>query len=222
MSSVKCLSCGLVNFGTQSECRRCGAALRLDCGDGGDANPRGGLKKKIAKSALRIFALAGSLLFIGYASLIATSDPARLEQKPFIDRAIEILETKGFAREAFVLRHIVRFRASDNWWNRKVGHESAYAATNFPFEVVTLYPPFFDQPVDDVERASILLHEACHLLGSGEHGAFESAWRRKTQLGWTRDKYEGSLVWTNVREATMQYAPELFQCGQDHRSDCVE
>src|SRR5262249_33556340 len=183
---------------------------------------KSGFKKKLLKSAIRIFALAGFILFIGYASLIATSDPAALEQKQVVDRAIDVLEKQGFGSEVFILRHLVFYRVTDNWWNKKVGHDSAYASTNFPFEIVTLYPPFFDQPVDDVERATILLHEAYHLSGRSEPAACEGTWRDKQKLGWTKEKYQSTVVWINVKDATMQYAPQLFQCGPDHKSDCIE
>jgi hypothetical protein len=53
-------------------------------------------------------------------------------------------------------RRVVSFRRTDNWWNRYVGHPTAYEATNFPFAVMTIYPTFFKYPVDDIERATIL------------------------------------------------------------------
>jgi hypothetical protein len=104
----------------------------------------------------------------------------------------------------------------------QTGHKEAYAATNFPFEIVTLYSEFFDVATDDTERAAILLHEAHHLLGSGEEQALESTWRERGRLGWTADAYSGSKVWKNTRELTQNYVPKLFQCGSDQRSDCME
>jgi hypothetical protein len=50
------------------------------------------------------------------------------------------------------VRTVVSYRRTDNWWNQYVGHHAAYAATNFPFGVVTLYPAFFRYAVDDTER----------------------------------------------------------------------
>ncbi|MEJ7712562.1 MAG: hypothetical protein WKF84_22620 [Pyrinomonadaceae bacterium] len=121
-----------------------------------------------------------------------------------------------------MLGNLVRYRASDSWWNNWVGHETAYAATNFPFEVITIYKEFHDAPVDDTERAAILLHESYHLLGYGEPGAFENVWRSKSQLGWTADRYGQTRVWLTVREGTQRHAPHLFTCGSKGNSDCVD
>jgi hypothetical protein len=65
------------------------------------------------------------------------------------------------------------FRANDNWLNASVEKENAYAATNYPFEIVTIYPDFFRFTVDDTERAAILLHEAQHLKGKDEKESYE-------------------------------------------------
>src|SRR5258708_4539395 len=89
-------------------------------------------------------------------------------QREELRKAIAVLEQHGFNRETFILKRLTAFRGTDNWWNRYIGHRDAYAATNFPFEVVTLYPEFFTVPVDDTERASVLLHESNHLMGGGE------------------------------------------------------
>jgi len=155
-------------------------------------------------------------------SLLITSEDLGFDQRQIVQKAIAILGQKNFAREAFVLDHLTTYRETDNWWNRYVGHHDAYAATNFPFEVVTLYPEFFDVAVDDNERAVILLHEACHLFGSGEDAALEKTWRQKERLDWTADKYAQTRVWKNTRELTMNRVPTLFQCGPDGRSDCVK
>ncbi len=167
-------------------------------------------------------ALVLTILLILYLSLLATSDAINSEQRLMVNRAIDVIEQKGFGQEAFVLRHLTSFRATDNWWNRWVGHDDAYAATNFPFEVVTLYPDFFNIPKDDVERAAILLHETYHLYGRGEETAFKGVWRTKQRLGWTRAVYGESRVWKNVSESTTNFAPQFFQCGEDKRSDCFE
>ena len=103
-----------------------------------------------------------------------------------------------------------------------VGHHDAYAATNFPFEVLTLYPEFFQHSVDDNERAAILLHETYHLLGSGEQAALEGVWRNKQRLGWTAEKHSQTKVWINTRDLTMARVPNLFSCGQDGKSDCTQ
>jgi hypothetical protein len=115
-----------------------------------------------------------------------------------------------------------QFRTDDNWWNAYVGHADAYAATNFPFEVVTLYPEFFTQAVDDTERAAILLHEARHAAGAGEESACASVWRDRLRLGYTRERYGHTEVWRNIAENTRKYAPAHFTCGEDGRRDCVE
>jgi hypothetical protein len=213
-----------MNFAGAVDCRRCGVSLIGPPESAADASveDKPGVKKKIIKSALRVFGLAGFILFFWYASLIGTSEPVVLDQKEIVNRAINVLEQRGFANEVFALRHFVYYRATDNWWNRRVGHESAFASTNFPFEVMTLYPAFFEQPVDDVERAAILLHEAYHLFGYKEEGAVEGVWRDKKKLGWTKEKYANTTIWTNVKASTQEYAPHLLQCGPDHRSDCTE
>jgi hypothetical protein len=225
MASKKCYECGLMNFASASSCKRCDAPLGFPGSVGAETievEKKSSLRKVILKSLLRISALAGFILFVSYATLLSTSEPVVLEQKEIVFKAITVLDQKGFAREAFVLRHLVYYRSTDNWWNRRVGHASAYAATNFPFEVVTLYPSFFINSTDDVERASILLHEAHHLFGRGEERAYEEVWRNKGQLGWTKEKYSHTAVWNNVMTETAQYVPELFGCGPDKKSDCIE
>lgn len=180
------------------------------------------LQKRLVRSILEVFAAVAFLLFLGYASLIGTSDPITSEQREVVDRAIAVLDRRGFEREAFFLRRLVRYRSTDNWWNRRVGHDTAFAATNFPFQVITLYPPFFDEPVDDIERAAVLLHEAYHLFGFGEEGATSRVWLNKNKLEWTRDKYRHTKVWANVERYTAENAPHLFKCGPKGVSDCTE
>ena len=224
MSGAKCGQCGLMNFGSDGQCRRCSTLLfaqsQVAVSETDEAKPQ--TKKKIIKSLLRVFALAGFLIFLWYASLIGTSEPVVFDQKKVVDNAISVLERQGFDDEVFVLRHLVRYRATDNWLNRKAGHDNAFASTNFPFEIVTLYPPFFDQTKDDVERALVLLHEAYHLFGHGEPEAVEGTWRNKKKLGWTKEIYGNTAVWTSAREATQELAPQLLQCGPDHKADCTE
>jgi hypothetical protein len=162
------------------------------------------------------------LLFAAYMSLLLTSEDLPYERRQSVKSAIAVLEQKGFTRQAFVLSHLVKYRATDNWWNGYVGHQSAYAATNFPFEVVTLYPEFFDTAVDDTERAAILLHESHHLFGSGEPAALEGVWRSKQQLGWTAARYGATKVWANTRDLTAISVPVLFSCGSDGHGDCTQ
>jgi hypothetical protein len=155
-------------------------------------------------------------------SLLLTSDALGSNQQLSVTRAIALLKQRGFSKEAFVLGNLVNYRVTDNWWNSYVGHHEAYAATNFPFEVVTLYAPFFDAAVDDTERAVILLHESHHLIGRGEEAALEGVWHVKQRLGWTADQYGRTKVWRNTREWTMSSVPTLFHCGSDGHSDCVQ
>ena len=222
----KCLQCGLVNFANDENCRRCGAALN----PGGAieehsiesaASEGKGKKRSLGQRLLWVLGMTLLILFMGYMSLLVTSDDLGFDRRQTVTKAIAVLEQKGFTKQAFVLEHLVKYRKTDNWWNRYLGHRDAYAATNFPFEIVTLYPEFFDTAVDDTERAAILLHESYHLFGSGEEAALEGAWREKQRLGWTADKYSQTKVWNNTRELTTSSVPKLFQCGPDGHSDCV-
>lgn len=155
-------------------------------------------------------------------SLLLTAEELGFEQRQAVKQAIAVLQQKGFAKEAFVLGNLVEYRSTDNWWNKSVGHHSAYAATNFPFEVMTLYPEFFNTAVAVTDRAAILLHESIHLYGAGEEAALEGVWRDKQRLGWTGDKYGQTKVWNNTRELTATSLPKLFQCGTDGHSDCIQ
>ena len=87
---------------------------------------------------------------------------------------------------------------------------------------MTIYPDFFKFPVDDTERAAILLHEARHMRGEDEHDAYAFVWKHRKQLGWTRDKYGNSPVWTGVRKQTRDTVPELFVCESNEYKDCTE
>jgi hypothetical protein len=160
-------------------------------------------------------------IFVWSRSLLMTSEPIDSNQRQQVMQATRIIEHAGFSKELAMLRHVANYRATDNWWNLYLGHREAYAATNFPLGVVTLYPPFFNQAVDDTEQAVILLHEAQHLLGSGEDAALALVWREKRRLGWTAEKYEQTRVWKNTREWTEAAAPTLFRCGRDGHSDCA-
>lgn len=213
MNTVKCAHCGLVNFASDAACKRCGRATRRDRDP--DAQADASAASRIPEMALRIGGITLLLLFLWHVSITLTSESASFDQLQAIKRATAVIERQGFAANGFILRYLVRYRASDSWWNNWVGHETAYAATNFPFEVVTLYKEFYETPVDDTERAAILLHESYHLLGYGEPGAFEKVWLNKEQLGWTEERYGHTRVWLTVREATGRHAPHLFICGAD-------
>ena len=171
---------------------------------------------------LWIIGTTSTIVVLAFLSLLVTSDGLTFDQRRLVNDAIAAVEKGGFDRDTTVLRHVVFFRSSENWWNRYVGHENAYAATNFPFAVVTLYPAFFKTPVDATERASILLHESQHVFGVDEGTALQRVWLAKGRLGWTAQNYSRTRVWRNTREWTKDAAPVLFSCGPDQQSDCVE
>jgi hypothetical protein len=216
----------MVNWAEAAACKRCGVtfdagrAARFDVGRGARVLPGGG--RSLLKRVLFIAGAVGAFILAGYVSLRATSEAVTFEQRQAVVRAIDVLERKSFGRRAFVLRHLVSYRATDNWWNRYVGHTDAFAATNFPFEVVTLYPDFFKVPIDDTERAVILLHESYHLAGAGEETAFAEVWREKGKLGWTKNAYVHTPLWRSVRAYTERYVPQHFTCGKTGAEDCFE
>lgn len=221
----KCPSCGLVNAGSDQSCRRCGTLLYQNNTDESYENspvldeepvkPRSLLKRVVW-----IVSATLVLLLVGYVSLLITSDALLPNERDKVQSAIAVLDSAGFTRQVFILKHLTSFRRTDNWWNRSMGHREAYAATNFPFEVVTLYPEFFNQPIDDKERAAVLLHEAFHLTGAGEEAALESTWRSKQRFGWTADRYKQTRVWNSTEQLTRPLFPYMFACGADGKSDC--
>ncbi|HYJ92337.1 MAG TPA: M48 family metalloprotease [Pyrinomonadaceae bacterium] len=157
-----------------------------------------------------------------YCSLIASSAPVRPEDRAAVNRAIKILEDKGFDREVFLLRHTAAFRGSDNWLNNLTKQDNAYAATNFPFQIVTLYTDFYQKAKDDTERAMVLLHEAQHLKGKDEHDAYAYVWQNRARLGWTQISYGTTPSYITIEEQTRENAPELFTCQQKLWNDCTE
>ncbi len=154
--------------------------------------------------------------------MIFTSSPLKPAEKEKVVVAIKILDEKGFSKEVFLLNYLTSFRSNDNWLNASTRLENAYAATNFPFEIMTIYPDFFDYPQDDLERAAILLHEAQHLKGADEKEAYEFVWRNRKQLGWTKENYASSSVWRNVRKQTKEFAPNIFVCEGTELGDCTQ
>ena len=224
-SGRKCASCGLVNASSDESCRRCGGPLTDDepgvrQSKAAPIDDKPDRKRSFLKRLIWVLSATLVILVIWYASLLLSSDGLKPDQMEKVRAAISQLEQRGFKREAFILKHLAVFRSTDNWWNSYVGHRDAYAATNFPFEVVTLYPEFFEIPIDDVERAAVLLHEAAHLMGSGEEAALDSSWREKRRLGWTADKYRQTRVWNATEHLTRSQFPFMFQCGPDGQSDC--
>jgi hypothetical protein len=224
-SRQKCASCGLVNTRSDESCRRCGSPLtdkdpaeqQPDLEAAEETSPQ---KRGFLKRLTWIVGATLIILLICYTSLLISSDGLQPDQREEVQKAIAVLDQHGFNREVFILRHLTVFRGTDNWWNRYVGHRDAYAATNFPFEVVTLYPEFFTVPVDDNERAAVLLHESCHLMGSGEEAALGATWRNKRQLGWTLDRYRQTRLWNATEQLTKAQFPYMFKCGPDGESDC--
>lgn len=157
-----------------------------------------------------------------YGSLVFTARPLSATQYAELDAAITVLERKGFVYEAFKLRNGVVFRSDDHWLNALSPKENAYAATNYPFAIITLYADFFTYPADSTERAAILLHEAMHLDGFSEKEAYDVVWRNRKYLGWTEKAYPESEVLMNIRTQTREYAPHLFVCEFRPYSDCTE
>ena len=139
--------------------------------------------------------------------MIFTSASLKSDEKRQIQNAVALLQEKGFDNEVFLLKYLTNYRANDNWLNASTKFENAYAATNFPFEIMTIYPDFFTFTIDDTERAAILLHEAQHLKGADEKEAYEFVWRNRKILGWTKEKYGNSIIWRNVRKQTQEFAP---------------
>jgi hypothetical protein len=229
LNRIKCTACGLVNFSTSEVCRRCETPLAAS----EDASSPSSLAdqspppltfqdRSFGRWLLWIGTVTVTVLMAAYGSLLATSDPITDQERQLVLDAITVLDNTGFSKEASALRRFVSFRRTDNWWNRHVGHATAYAATNFPFAVITVYPAFFRFPVDDTERASILLHESYHLFGDDEEFALRRVWLAKERLGWTSVRYGHTRVWRNTREWTVGHIPSMFTCGEDGQSDCLE
>jgi hypothetical protein len=225
LSRNKCPDCGLVNAGSDETCRRCGTVLYeeefIEHPSTEAVLPVKRKKRSLLKRLVWIFSATAILLIVFYASLLFSADKPNPDQLVKIQSAIDLIRARGFSNEAFVLNHVASFRTTDNWLNAYVGHRDAYAATNFPFEVVTLYPEFFEVPVDDCERAAVLLHEARHLFGDGEDAALENTWKSKRQLGWTTDKYKQTRVWDATMRLTKARFPYMFECGGDGQTDCL-
>ena len=121
------------------------------------------------------------------------------------------------------MRTAATFRGSDNWLNTHlVTKENAYASTNFPVGIITIYPDFYSKAVDDTERAAVLLHEAQHLKGGDEHAAYEYVWQHRAQLGWTLLSHGTTESYITIEEQTRFEAPELFTCQDRMFKDCTE
>jgi hypothetical protein len=149
-------------------------------------------------------------LVLLYISLVTTSQPVTLYERVDLDAAISLLDRRGFNSEVFLLSNTATFRRSDHWLNKLAIAEPAFASTNFPFQIVTIYPDFFDTASDDTERAMILLHEARHLAGDGEAEAYTFVWNNRARLGWTEESHGDTPLYAMVTEQTRAYAPKLF------------
>jgi hypothetical protein len=216
----KCLNCKLVNFPTAETCLRCQSQLSEIVENKQEIVSEKNhtmLKRAIVCVAMIIFVLLGF-----YVSLVFSAKSLSYEEKQKVNSAIKILEQKGFSKEATMLNYFTVFRGSDNWLNASVEKENAYAATNFPFEIITIYPDFFNKTNDDLERAAILLHEAQHLKGSDEKDAYEYVWRNREKLGWTKEEYGETKLWRAIRKQTKEYAPNLFHCELGELGDCTD
>lgn len=216
-----CPSCQLTNFPNAKQCKRCNFNL-VTVSTENSEQKRTFFKSKLLKRAVVCAAVVIFAVFGFYLSLIGSSKHLTYTEKQIVYRAISILSEKGFADEVFFLNYLTAFRADDNWLNASVPKENAYAATNYPFEIMTLYPDFFTYTVDDTERAAILLHEARHLKGADEKEAYTYVWENRQKLGWTSETHGNSVVWKNVRLQTKEYAPELFTCEGNVFNDCTE
>lgn len=215
----KCHQCGLVNYLTAQNCLRCSSGL----GETENISSNRGFLKStfIRRAAVCVLVIGGTVIGF-YVSLVLSASPLDRDQWKNVHAAIEHLERTGFTRETFLLRQVSVFRSNDNWLNASVEKENAYAATNFPFEIITVYPDFFIYPGDDVERAAILLHEAQHLQGKDEKEACDFVWKNRKRIGWTADKYSRSVVWRETRKLTKEYVPALFVCDVNDYGDCTE
>src|ERR1043166_1439787 len=215
----KCPVCQLTNFPDAKVCVRCGSEVTESLAA---VKKRSGSRIVLRGVVCIVVCLIVVLGF--YLSLIGSAKSLSPDQGYQARKAIAVLNERGFSNEIFLLQYFTVFRSEDNWLNAAVAKENAYAATNFPFEIITIYPDFFTYTIDDTERAAILLHESRHLRGQDEHDAYKFVWEHRKQLGWTKDKYSRSVIWRNVRKQTRENVPELFVCDFNDLefSDCTE
>lgn len=220
----KCPHCQVINFSHVETCIRCNNALSATGMNrlAESRVPQNSLARKIFKRAIVCAIVCVFVIFGFYLSLLFTSKSLDYNEKQTMKRSIGMLEAKGFSGEVFLLRYLASFRGNDNWLNASTRDENAYAATNFPFEILTIYPEFFTVPQDDTERAMILLHEAQHLKGADEREAYEYVWRNRHKLGWTRETHGASKIFLNVEKQTREFAPDLFKCEWNKNFDCTE
>lgn len=188
-----------------------------------NANP-GSKRNRLLRFGRGVFyylAVTLCLLSIFHSSLLVTSQPLQAEENAAVERAINLLDAKGFGREAFLLRRLTVFRNTDSWLNSLTPKDNAYAAANFPFNIITLYPDFFTKAQDDTERAMILLHEVQHLKGAGEREAYEFAWRNRERVGWSILTHGTTESYITIEAMTREIVPELFTCADKLWDDCT-
>jgi hypothetical protein len=217
----KCPRCSLNNRSGSRSCARCLLELQ-EVTTEPEPVRRAGLARRLVRRSVVLTLICVVTISAFYLSLILSARPLSAEERSHVETSIDILERAGFRTEAYYLRYYTFFRGNDNWLNTLVPKENAYAATNYPFEIMTLYPDFFVYTADDVERAAVLLHEARHLQGFNEEDAYEFVWKNKKRIGWTKANYGHSAVWQNVRKQTMDLKPGLFICGFNDYGDCHE
>ena len=94
----KCPNCKLVNFADSVECVRCRSELvEVQTLTKQDAS----LVSKILKRGT-ILVLVCLFSILGfYLSMIFTSKPLSVEEKQIVNKAIAILDEKGFSKEVF-------------------------------------------------------------------------------------------------------------------------
>ena len=214
----KCPNCALVNFSSASVCARCNCEFSQIAAESISSS----LQSKVLKRVGVFLLVCFFSLLAFYLSLIFSAKKLTYDEQKITESGIAVLEAKGFADEVFLLRYTTAFRSNDHWLNASIEKENAYAATNFPFAIMVLYPEFFTVPIDDAERAAILLHEAKHLQGAGEPEAYEFVWKNRRKLGWTKETHRFSVIWLNVRKTTREIAPHLFFCETNEYADCTE
>ncbi len=218
----KCPNCNLINFLEAGNCRRCETDLNANQPQIIVESEKKSVGRKIIWRVVSCVIVLIIAVVGFYLSLILTSTSLQFKEKQQVANAIKVLEDKGFNSEVRLLNYLTTYRSNDHWLNASVEKENAYAATNFPFEIMTLYPDFFTYPADDTERAAILLHEAQHLKGADEKTAYEYVWRNRKKLGWTKAAYGNSKLWQAVKNQTKEYAPNLFICEGGDLGDCTD
>jgi hypothetical protein len=184
-----------------------------------------GTRGRFARFAYGVFyylAMTLCLISVFHSSLLVSSLPLAEDEVATVTRAVDLLDAKGFRKEAFLLRHLTVYRSTDNWLNALTPKENAFAATNFPLNVVTLYPDFFTRATDDTERAAVLLHEAQHIQGANEQEAYEYVWRNRARLGWTLLSHGTTESYVSIESLTREAAPGLFTCSDKLWNDCTE